>query len=54
MHRASYLDGKFREQLGNISNNMLIGAVNAHNGEVNNIQTHDNGVYGVVADTVRA
>lgn len=45
---------KFRGHLDNISNNMLIGAVNDDNGEVNNVQNYVTGEYGGVPDTARA
>merc|ERR1712109_321852 len=39
---------KFRGHLENISNNMLIGAVNSENDEVNNIKNYDTGAEGGV------
>jgi aconitate hydratase len=39
---------KFRGHLDNISNNCLIGAVNAFNGETNNVKNQLNGEYGEV------
>lgn len=45
---------KYRGHLDNISNNMLIGAVNDDNGEVNSVHNALNGEYGPVPDTARA
>lgn len=45
---------KFRGHLDNISNNMLIGAVNDANGEVNNVVNTLTGAYGGVPETARA
>jgi aconitate hydratase len=45
---------RFRGHLDNISNNMLIGAVNAFNKETNNIKNQLTGEYGAVPDTARA
>lgn len=45
---------KFRGHLDNISNNMLIGAVNDENGEVNNVRHVTTGEYAGVPDTARA
>ena len=45
---------KYRGHLDNISNNMLIGAVNAENGEVNSVKNQLTGEYGGVPDTARA
>lgn len=45
---------KFRGHLDNISNNMLIGAVNDENGDVNNVRNVFSGEYGAVPDTARA
>nr|P49609.1 RecName: Full=Aconitate hydratase, mitochondrial; Short=Aconitase; AltName: Full=Citrate hydro-lyase; Flags: Precursor [Gracilaria gracilis]AAA80494.1 aconitase [Gracilariopsis longissima] len=45
---------KFRGHLDNISNNMLIGAVNDENGEINNVKNAVTGEYGTVPDTARA
>ena len=44
---------KYRGHLDNISNNMLIGAVNAENGEVNKIKNQLTGDYGAVPDVAR-
>ena len=44
---------KYRGHLDNISNNMLIGAVNAFNEEVNNVKNHSKGEYGVVPAVAR-
>lgn len=45
---------KFRGHLDNISNNMLIGAVNDENGEVNSVVNRLSGETGAVPDTARA
>lgn len=45
---------KFRGHLDNISNNMLIGAVNDENGEVNSVRNKLTGEFGAVPDTARA
>jgi aconitate hydratase A / 2-methylisocitrate dehydratase len=45
---------RFRGHLDNISNNMLIGAVNAFNKETNSIKNQLTGEYGAVPDTARA
>jgi aconitate hydratase len=45
---------KFRGHLDNISNNMLIGAVNAFNEKTDNIKSQINGEYGAVPATQRA
>lgn len=45
---------KYRGHLDNISNNMLIGAVNAENGEVNSVKNQLTGEYGAVPDVARA
>eukprot|EP00887_Chlorella_sp_A99_P001481 scaffold8.g1481.t1 len=45
---------KYRGHLDNISNNMLIGAVNAENGKVNSIKNQLSGEYGAVPDVARA
>ena len=45
---------KFRGHLDNISNNMLIGAVNKFNGETNKVKNQLTGEYGAVPDTARA
>ena len=45
---------RFRGHLDNISNNMLIGAVNAFNKETNKVKNQLTGVYGAVPDTARA
>jgi aconitate hydratase len=44
---------KFRGHLENISNNMLIGAVNSENDEVNKVKNYVTGQYGAVPE-VRA
>ncbi len=44
---------KYRGHLDNISNNMLIGAVNAFNNETNNVKFQLTGEYGPVPDTAR-
>jgi aconitate hydratase len=44
---------KYRGHLDNISNNMLIGAVNAENGEVNKVKNQLTGEYGAVPDVAR-
>jgi aconitate hydratase len=45
---------KFRGHLDNISNNMLIGAVNAFNDKTDNVKNQLNGEYGPVPATQRA
>ncbi|MDH3323005.1 MAG: aconitate hydratase [Flavobacteriaceae bacterium] len=45
---------RFRGHLDNISNNMLIGAVNAFNKATNSIKNQLTGEYGAVPDTARA
>eukprot|EP00177_Eucheuma_denticulatum_P003007 GFKZ01005408.1.p1 GENE.GFKZ01005408.1~~GFKZ01005408.1.p1 ORF type:complete len:777 (-),score=118.82 GFKZ01005408.1:990-3320(-) len=45
---------KYRGHLDNISNNMLIGAVNDANGEINSVKNVLTGEYGGVPDTARA
>lgn len=45
---------KFRGHLDNISNNMLIGAVNAFNNETNKVKNQLTGEYGEVPATARA
>ena len=45
---------RFRGHLDNISNNTLIGAVNAFNQEVNSVKNQLTGEYGPVPDTARA
>ncbi len=45
---------RFRGHLDNISNNMLIGAVNYFNDSTNAIKNQLNGEYGAVPDTARA
>lgn len=45
---------KYRGHLDNISNNMLIGAMNAGNGEANNVKNFMTGEYGAVPATARA
>ncbi|ABN68051.1 Aconitase, mitochondrial [Scheffersomyces stipitis CBS 6054] len=42
---------KYRGHLENISNNYMIGAINAENGEANNVKNHYTGVYSGVPDT---
>ncbi|RUP46840.1 aconitate hydratase [Jimgerdemannia flammicorona] len=44
---------KYRGHLDNISNNMLIGAVNSENGAVNSIKNLFTGEYGAVPDVAR-
>lgn len=44
---------KFRGHLDNISNNMLIGAVNSENDAINKIKNHLTGEYGGVPDVAR-
>lgn len=44
---------KYRGHLDNISNNLLIGAVNAFNGKTNAVKNQLNGVYGEVPATAR-
>jgi aconitate hydratase len=44
---------KYRGHLDNISNNMLIGAVNAFTGETNSVKNLETGVYGEVPATAR-
>ncbi|KAK7529796.1 aconitate hydratase [Phyllosticta citribraziliensis] len=44
---------KYRGHLDNISNNMLIGAVNSANGEANKIKNQTNGEWGAVPDVAR-
>lgn len=44
---------RYRGHLDNISNNMLIGAVNAFNGKMNWIRNYDTGNYGEVPQTAR-
>eukprot|EP01128_Nolandella_sp_AFSM9_P008764 TRINITY_DN5440_c0_g1_i1.p1 TRINITY_DN5440_c0_g1~~TRINITY_DN5440_c0_g1_i1.p1 ORF type:complete len:775 (+),score=178.75 TRINITY_DN5440_c0_g1_i1:39-2363(+) len=44
---------KYRGHLENISNNMYIGAINAANGETNNIQNQFTGQWGAVPDVAR-
>jgi len=44
---------KYRGHLDNISNNMLIGAINAENGEANKVKNSLNGDYGAVPDVAR-
>jgi aconitate hydratase len=44
---------RYRGHLDNISNNMLIGAVNAYNDDTNNIKNQDTGDYGEVPATAR-
>ncbi|XP_069948868.1 aconitate hydratase, mitochondrial [Cherax quadricarinatus] len=45
---------KFRGHLDNISNNMFLTAVNAENGEMNNVQNKATGEWGPVPATARA
>jgi len=45
---------RFRGHLDNISNNMLIGAVNYYNDESNDVKNQLTGEYGPVPDTARA
>ncbi|KAL5121110.1 Aconitate hydratase mitochondrial [Pleosporales sp. CAS-2024a] len=44
---------KYRGHLDNISNNMLIGAINAENGEANKVKNSLSGEYGAVPDVAR-
>ncbi|KAK7745997.1 Aconitate hydratase mitochondrial [Cytospora paraplurivora] len=44
---------KYRGHLDNISNNMLIGAINAANGEANNVLNQTTGEWGAVPATAR-
>jgi aconitate hydratase len=44
---------RYRGHLDNISNNMLIGAVNAFNGATNEVKNQDTDEYGTVPDTAR-
>ena len=44
---------KFRGHLDNISNNMLIGAVNFFNGATDKVKNNSTGEYGTVPDTAR-
>ncbi len=45
---------KYRGHLDNISNNMLIGAVNDFNGNTNSVLNQETGQYGTVPDTARS
>jgi aconitate hydratase len=45
---------KYRGHLDNISNNMLIGAVNAFTGQTNSVRNQLTGAYGAVPDVQRA
>ena len=45
---------KYRGHLDNISNNMLIGATNAENGEANKVKNQETGEYDAVPATARA
>jgi len=45
---------KYRGHLDNISNNMLIGALNAENDKINNVKNQLTGEYGAVPDVARA
>jgi aconitate hydratase len=44
---------RYRGHLDNISNNMLIGAVNAYNDDTNNVKNQETGEYAAVPDTAR-
>lgn len=44
---------KFRGHLENISNNMLIGAVNSENEEVNKVKNQETGQYGGVPEVAK-
>ena len=44
---------KFRGHLENISNNMLIGAVNSENEEVNSVKNQETGVYDQVPEVAK-
>ncbi|KAL8831261.1 MAG: hypothetical protein Q9170_005380 [Blastenia crenularia] len=44
---------KYRGHLDNISNNMLIGAINADNGQANKVKNQTTGEYGAVPATAR-
>ena len=44
---------KYRGHLDNISNNMLIGAINAANGEANKVQNETNGQWDAVPNVAR-
>ncbi|CAH1794200.1 unnamed protein product [Owenia fusiformis] len=44
---------KYRGHLDNISNNLLIGAVNSENGEINKVKNNLTGEYGGVPDVAR-
>ncbi|KAJ4404055.1 Aconitate hydratase mitochondrial [Didymella pomorum] len=44
---------KYRGHLDNISNNMLIGAINEENGEANKVKNNLTGEYGAVPDVAR-
>ena len=44
---------KYRGHLDNISNNMLIGAINAANGEANNVKNQETGEFDAVPATAR-
>ncbi len=45
---------KYRGHLENISNNCLIGAINAYNDQANHVLNHETGEYMVVPDSARA
>ena len=45
---------KYRGHLDNISNNMLIGAINSENGEANKVKNRNTGEYGAVPDVARS
>lgn len=44
---------RFRGHLENISDNMLMGAVNAFNGETNNVWNRSTNTYGTVSGTAK-
>jgi aconitate hydratase len=44
---------KYRGHLDNISNNMLIGAINSENGEANKVKNQVTGEYGAVPAVAR-
>lgn len=44
---------RYRGHLDNISNNMLIGALNAYNDATNDVKNQDTGEYGAVPETAR-
>ena len=45
---------KYRGHLDNISNNLLIGAINSENGKPNSIRNRLNGKYAPVPEVARA